>query len=112
MPSAALPPHVHSAVEAFLARVREHFGARLSEARVYGSFARGDAGPDSDVDVFVRVDDINHGERGLLFELAAEASLDHLVTLQVFAPSLEEYDWLDRNECRIVRDIKAEGIAL
>ena len=93
----ALPGQVRTAVIDFARRVRDRFGPRVREVVLYGSQARGDQGDDSDIDVF---------------DLAADVSLEHDVTLQAFAPLPAEHEFLVRNECRIVLDIAAEGIAL
>lgn len=107
-----LPDRVEQAIRDYAARVRERFGARLLGLSLYGSYARGEARPSSDVDVFVRVADLSEPERRELFELAADVSLAHLVTLQAFAPAAAEYEWLHRYECRILRDISEEGMPL
>lgn len=48
-----LPPLVREAVADLKARLRARFGRTLSEMRVFGSMARGQATDDSDVDVLV-----------------------------------------------------------
>ena len=108
----ALPGQVRTAVIDFARRVRDRFGPRVREVVLYGSQARGDQGDDSDIDVFVCVEGLAERELGDVFDLAADVSLEHDVTLQAFAPLPAEHEFLVRNECRIVLDIAAEGIAL
>lgn len=107
-----LPRRVRVALEEFVRRAHQKLGSRLLQVVLYGSQARGTAHGASDVDLFVRARDLTHTERAALFELAAEVSLEHLVTLQVFAPGAEELGWLERHECRILRDISSQGIEL
>jgi uncharacterized protein len=57
-----LSPVVTSALERFRARLAERFGERLREVTLYGSYARGSAHDESDVDVFVVVDDLDDNE--------------------------------------------------
>jgi uncharacterized protein len=111
MDTADIPRRVLLALRDLGARVRSEFGPRVLEVRLYGSFARGQGRPESDVDIFIRLEDLSEAERRRLFEMAAETSIDHFVTVQVFAPSAEEYRWLERNECRILRDVRDEGVA-
>lgn len=108
----AVPPTVADAARDFASRLRARFGARLLEVRLCGSQARGDAGVDSDVDLYVRVEGLVEAERRAIFELAGEVSIEHLVELQAFAPAPAEHDWLTRHECRILRDVAAEGLPL
>jgi predicted nucleotidyltransferase len=55
--SAALPAHTPAQVRAALAeakgRLEALYGDRLARVVLYGSYARGDARPDSDVDLLV-----------------------------------------------------------
>ena len=46
-----------AALEAFVAGVRAHYGARFVDIFVFGSRARGDATPDSDVDLAIILQD-------------------------------------------------------
>ena len=50
---ATTPPHVRAALAEAKARLVELYGDRLDRVVLYGSYARGDARPDSDVDVLV-----------------------------------------------------------
>lgn len=112
MSFSSIPRHIELVLQDLSHRVRTRFGDRVLEIRLYGSQARGDARADSDVDVFVRVAGLVESERRQLFEIAGELSIDHLVTMQILAPSPKEYAWLERYECRILRDIQAEGVAV
>ena len=50
---ASTPPHVRAALVEAKARLEALYGDRLARVILYGSYARGDARPDSDVDVLV-----------------------------------------------------------
>lgn len=51
--AADLPPSVGVSLEEARTRLREMYGDRLARVILYGSHARGEAGPESDVDVLV-----------------------------------------------------------
>ena len=50
---ASTPPHVRAALAEAKARLQALYGDRLARVVLYGSYARGDARPDSDVDLIV-----------------------------------------------------------
>ena len=47
------PPRVRAAIAEVRARLEALYGDRLARVVLYGSYARGEAGPDSDVDLLV-----------------------------------------------------------
>lgn len=55
MSSGRLPPTVREAVTDFAQRLRVALGPSLLAVKVFGSHARGEGSPESDVDVFVLV---------------------------------------------------------
>ena len=54
-----LSPDEKHVLDAFCARVRETFGARVHRLALFGSRARGDSNLDSDIDVCVVVNDLD-----------------------------------------------------
>lgn len=85
-------------LQTILAELREklsaHYGDRLAKLVLYGSQARGDAEPDSDIDVLV----VLKGEARPLKEIAATGefvagiSADHNVVLNTLFVSKREYE--------------------
>jgi predicted nucleotidyltransferase len=64
------------ALNRFVAGVRAAYGDRLQRVVLYGSRARGDAEPESDVDVLVVLDDVENfwKEHWRIGDIAIEAS--------------------------------------
>jgi len=60
-----LPVSLRPALADYAERLRARFGDRLVEVRLFGSFARGQAHEDSDVDVLVLVQGLTDLEIGL-----------------------------------------------
>ena len=91
-------------------RLSAHFGERLVSFTLFGSHARGEAGPNSDVDVAVVLDRIeSHAERVLPMELAA--GIDGLLVTPLVL-SCGEVDLLRAREDSLVENLDREGIPL
>ncbi len=73
-----MPPHLRPVLLELEARVRRRFAGRKCEVRLFGSYARGEAHEDSDVDVLVLVEGLLPTEIAQVadatFELAIETS--------------------------------------
>jgi predicted nucleotidyltransferase len=68
-----LPPSVAASLARFRESLVEKFGARLRELVLFGSYARGEANEDSDVDVLVVIDGLTDRERYEVYDLAYDA---------------------------------------
>lgn len=103
---------VHTALE----RLKEHLDPLLGETLVklvlYGSRARGDFEPDSDVDVAIVVRDPDSGTRDRIFHAVAEVELETDVPLSTVVFSESDYRRLLSGERRIALDIEHEGVPL
>ena len=77
-------------LEALVARLRKALGGRLQAVRLYGSRARGGAGPDSDVDILVEVDHLDEETRERTrqarYEIMWEAGFEPFVSLRLVEP--------------------------
>ena len=99
-----------AALREFAQTVRQEFGLRLVELRLFGSKARGDDAPDSDIDVAVIVDHPDVGDRETLVDLATDVSLVHGVYL---SPRLIPLDVLHHPVWRLtgfLRAVEQEGV--
>jgi predicted nucleotidyltransferase len=92
--------------------LEKRFGSRLLKLRLFGSRARGDNEPDSDVDVAVVIQGLIDAERAEVIDLAFTAwrTVGEAPLIQVLAWS--DTDESDRvaAERRIAFDIETEGI--
>ncbi len=111
-----MAPQVPARVARALAGLRSYltgrFGARLVDLRLFGSYARGDARPDSDVDVLVVVVDLSRTERRSILEQSVDLYFDHSLRVSPLALSESEYRELVDREYLIAQDIAEQGIAL
>jgi predicted nucleotidyltransferase len=82
-----MTPEERKALDDFVADVRQHYGTRLVDILVFGSRARGDARPDSDVDLVVILEDGNwefREEMMLLSDMAYDAMIDPGIWIQAW----------------------------
>ena len=113
----SLSPIVAHALDELARKVRERFGDRVSEVVLFGSYARGAAHEDSDVDVLVVIDELSPSEEVEVIDLATEvkraiAESDGWVGLAPLVLSTERAAELRRRGRRIWSDIATEGVRL
>lgn len=108
-----LPPVVRENLDAFLAGLRTRFGSRLVSVRLFGSYARGEAHEDSDVDCLVLLDRVDpqddRGVTDLTGDLTWQIGGVVISPLVMSAAAFEA--WRSR-ERRTPLEIEREGIPL
>ena len=109
--SPTLEPNERVWLESYLERLKNAPGGLLKRLVVYGSKARGDAGPESDIDVLVlvgNVPDAVQKAQELVYDREDPRSVDHQVVVRT------EADWrrdLER-ELPFPRNVESEGVEL
>jgi predicted nucleotidyltransferase len=107
-----LAANERQALDIFVQRLYARFGNRVRSVVLFGSKARGGFGPDSDVDVLVRLSD---GDSTLQWEvqcLAARVSLEYDLLLSVRAVSRSQWERMARYRSPLFHALEAEGIPL
>jgi uncharacterized protein len=103
-------PAISAVLDEFRRQLSEHFGSRLVGLTLFGSYARGEAGPDSDIDVAVVLDRIDsHAER--VWPMQLSGSLDGPLLVPIVL-SKSELDTLRAREDMLAENLDREGIAL
>ncbi|MBI4548516.1 MAG: nucleotidyltransferase domain-containing protein [Ignavibacteriae bacterium] len=90
----------------------QHLGDKLHRMILFGSKARGDAEPHSDIDVAIIVDGMDRQLKREILDIVADIELTYLMPISALVFSKNEFDHLLNRERRIALDIVNEGIAL
>jgi predicted nucleotidyltransferase len=97
-------------------QIAREFRRRLAQVmpildlRVYGSRARGDAAPDSDLDLFIKVEDVTPELRERISEIAWEVGfqMDRVISTTVATPDDLERGPMGANP--LILNIEQEGV--
>ena len=84
----------------------------LSDFRVFGSRARGSQRSDSDIDIFVKLPDLNADIEADLFDMAYDLELSHDCLIDIVAMSDEDLKNNNKGGVPIYWNILSEGIAI
>jgi len=111
LPSHLTPAEV-LAVQDFLDGARLLLGDDLLEVRLFGSRARGEGGPDSDLDLALIVTASGRARRHEVYDLAFDVRLRRGVDVAPLVIEKARIQELRARERRIARDLDREGIVL
>ena len=107
-----LTPAELDAIEEFITAVRGILGTELREARLFGSRARGEGTPDSDLDLALVVTPAGRERRRRVHDLAFDTMLRHGVLLSPLVIEEGVLATLRARERRLALDLDREGIRL
>jgi predicted nucleotidyltransferase len=101
---------MRNAADYFVAVLQTELPARLRAAWLFGSAARGDARPDSDIDVLVILDAADAATLRKVYTVADRLSRRNRVDLSIKV--LDEREYAQESGSPFLRNVKAEGVAL
>jgi uncharacterized protein (UPF0332 family)/predicted nucleotidyltransferase len=107
-----LSPNERSAVQTFVARLHAQFGERIARMVLFGSKARGDSSPDSDIDILIVADPVDRQVEAQISHLASEVDLDYEVLLNTHLLSRERWDDFTRRRAALWFNVQRDGIEL
>ena len=108
-----VPPLVKQHLDAFVGGLRSRFGARLRSVRLFGSYARGEAHEESDVDCLVLLDRVDREDDHAVTDIAADLSWQiGGIVISPLTMSDEAFEAWKARELRTPLEIEREGISL
>lgn len=108
----SLSPAERAALEDFVDAVRDSLGSEVVDVQLFGSKARGDATPESDVDVLVVVRRDEPKLIDALYDLLLDACPSHNVYISLKVFSEAEYERLNHPRTPFMQNVAREGVAL
>lgn len=101
-------------MEKYVEEIRKIYGSHLRKVILYGSYARGDFHPDSDIDIMILLDitDLDLKEYNIkLSYMTFDFNLDHDLDIKPIAKNEEHFKkWLDNYP--FYANINREGVVL
>jgi predicted nucleotidyltransferase len=101
-------------MEKYVEEIRKIYGSHLRKVILYGSYARGDFHPDSDIDIMILLDitDLDLKEYGTkLSYMTFDFNLDHDLDIKPIAKNEEHFKkWLDNYP--FYANVNREGVVL
>jgi predicted nucleotidyltransferase len=108
-----LTTEAHDLSRRFAVVLRKRFGTRLRRITLFGSAARGEWTPDSDVDILVLLDRVTSEDVDWVVRQAFHMGVvERSVLVQPVIMAEAEFDQLLRRERAFALDVEAEGISL
>ena len=93
------------ALDAFIKKVKERYGEKVERIILFGSYARGEAGEESDIDVLV-VGDVSIDE---LIDISYPLLLKYGVYVSPYVMTKEHFSFLEKEGYGFVKNVKKEG---
>lgn len=101
-------------LEKYVENLKEIYGDDLLQVSLFGSYARGDYGPDSDIDILIIVKGNKHDANAYnnaLCGMSVDFNMEHNVWIQAIDMDSEYfYKW--RNASMFLRNVKTDEVRL
>ncbi len=102
----------NEALEQFIRQVKEKHGNKIEKILLFGSYARGEATEESDIDILV----ITSGNRFEMQKNLSEIAVDILLNtgeyISAKAVSTEEYSFMKKIKTGFYQNIDKEGVVV
>lgn len=99
-------------VEEFKRRIEEKFPGEILEVLIFGSYARGDAANESDIDILVvtKSDNWQKGDEIRETGYGLDEEIDYKLSIQTVSKA--HNDFLKQNNFQFAKNVEREGITV
>ncbi|WP_347489210.1 nucleotidyltransferase domain-containing protein [Desulfoscipio sp. XC116] len=104
--------NIQNAIVEFCSDIRAKLKNNVLELRLFGSVARGDNTPESDIDILVLIKNKNKATEDIIYDAAFEASLKHDVVISPIIRTHKEYTYPLFQETLYYKKLQEEGFSL
>lgn len=109
-----MPQTMQQLIQQYVSNIHDIYGSHLRQIILYGSYARGNFRPDSDIDIMILLDlsDIDIKKyRHQLSDMTFDFNMDYDVDIKPIAKSEEHYrKWVDNYP--FYSNVNREGVRL
>jgi predicted nucleotidyltransferase len=109
---AHLQPHETAALGACIERLMACLDGQLVAAYLFGSKARGDFTPDSDLDLLIILEHVDGNIQDAISMLGARVSLEYDVLINTHILSRARWEEMTRQQATLWREARRDGVAL
>ena len=109
-----MPQTMYGLLQQYVFEIKKIYGSHLQEVILYGSYARGDFGPDSDVDIMILLDisdfDLKKYSRELSY-MTYDFNMDNNLDIKPIAKNQQHFEkWVENYP--FYSNIQREGVVL
>ena len=109
-----MPQAIHGLLEQYVAEIKKIYGSHVKEVILYGSYARGDFGADSDVDIMILLDisdlELKSYSRALSY-MTYDFNMDNDLDIKPIAKNQAHFEkWVDNYP--FYANVQKEGVVL
>jgi len=109
---AYLQPNEEAAVGECISRLIYHLNRRLVEVYLFGSRARGDFTPDSDLDLLIILEADDWETKDKVRFVAADVSLEYDVLINTHILSRARWEKMAHQQATLWREVQRDGVPL
>lgn len=109
---AYLQPDEEAAVSEYLTRLIDRLNGRLVGMHLFGSKARGDFMPDSDLDLLIILKNDDWKTKDTVRFIAADVSLEYDVLINTHILSQARWEKMARQQATLWQEVRRDGVPL